>query len=106
MKQKLNQRLEQLEERIGIGKQYACYIDIRVLPDDTGEETSRRIHLAGRLWATAERSPSPFSEEQITKLKTEFGKLTPDELAAQEETPLYIHTWPNGHELRTNVDFL
>src|SRR5690349_15434476 len=108
MNNRLNRRIKQLEDKIGVNKQpCACYIEIRALLEESEkEETPRRIRLGGRLWATAERSPSPFSQEQISKLKTEYAQLTLEQIAAREEIPTYIHVWPNGCELRTNVDFL
>ena len=104
MNNQLNRRIEQLESRIGVGKhQGATYIRIMPSLEHNGEEGEYHIHLAGELWATA--VDSPFSPEQVFKLKTEYGKLTPEQLRAREVIPVTcIQVWPNGFELRTNID--
>lgn len=95
MNNQLNRRIQQLEEKIGLGKskkQYALYIEIAPsLEDAEVEETPQRIHLGGRLWATALEG-SAFSPEQISSLKAEYSRLTPEQIAAQEQNPPDFHS--------------
>jgi hypothetical protein len=107
MDNRLDRRIKKIEKKIGVGKhQGATYIEIRPSLEDSEEEeeTSHRIRLGGGLWATA--VGSAFSLEQIASLKAEYARLTPEQLAAKGQVPVtFIHVWPNGNQLRTNVDF-
>lgn len=86
---KLKQRIERLEERMGLDTNRGAQM-IWFMPNlegDDGSESDRAVRLCHGMWAMAWCGPS-FSPEQIAAFKKEYGELTKEEMAVRFRIPV------------------
>ena len=83
------QRIEKIEQRIGIGKNQGAEMIWfgPSLEEDDETESDRAVRLGHGMGAMAWSGP-PFSPQQIAALKGEYGELTKEQMAARFRIPV------------------